>query len=79
MKRAPEAYLRVRETCKVGIEIEDDPVDGSRQCDSTHQQNEQHDVGEGGCEVSSLWGRNQVSSTAEVFNPGPQGHPVLHV
>ena len=54
IETCPRPYLRVRETCKVGIEIEDDPVDGSRQSDSAHQQNDQHDVGEGGCEVSSL-------------------------
>lgn len=52
-------YLWIGEPRWVWVEVEDDPIHGSRQSESTDQQDDQHQVGERGREVHHLgvgWG-----------------------
>lgn len=39
------AHLRVRQLVEVGCDVEEDAIPGPRQCHSTEEQDDQHDVG----------------------------------
>ena len=43
------AYLGFQQFAEIGGQVEEDPLLRARQSDSSDQQHEQHDVGEGGC------------------------------
>lgn len=49
--------LRSDELIEVWSDVEENPIDGSRECDPSEEQDEQHEVGIGGGEIHHLQGR----------------------
>lgn len=47
-------YLRVHQPCGIRVQVEWEAIFSSRQRQATSQQNHQHHVGEGGCEINYL-------------------------
>lgn len=51
------AYLWVRQPSQVRVEVEVDSPGGSRQSDPSDQQDDEHSIREGCCEVNNLDGK----------------------
>lgn len=47
-------YLRSDELIEVWRDVKEDPIYGSRKCDPSEKQDEQHEVGIGGREINHL-------------------------
>lgn len=47
-------YLWIREPGEVRVQIEFDAFRGTWQCDTSDQEDQQHDVGEGGSDIHDL-------------------------
>lgn len=53
-------YLRSGKFIEVWSNVETDPVDGTGQCDSSEEQNEEHDVGISGWKINHLKNKWQM-------------------
>lgn len=48
------AYFRVKQSVPLRLNEVDDALEGSRKCGPSHEQSEEHQVGEEGREISDL-------------------------
>lgn len=81
-------HLGVCQPGNVRFQVEDDPLGGTWQRDTSHQQNDKHHVREGGSEVNNLWvqgnkrregqrgGGTGIISSHLISSAGP--HPSKH-